>query len=60
MHDQVPIGATCHSCRWYSDKTCHRHSPSKSGWPSTKPEEFCGEWIQNYKINPDGKLYPII
>ena len=58
MTRNVPIDATCLTCRWFnviSDEDeaivfgdCRRHAPSPTGWPTTSESGFCGDWQSDY------------
>jgi hypothetical protein len=56
---QLPTDITCHSCRWYVEDRCRRHSPGHSGWPFTGEDDFCGDWDQRWE-RVDGKWQPVV
>jgi hypothetical protein len=55
---QIPIDATCVTCRWFDITSgeedasvsgiCRRHSPAITGWPATKESDYCGDWETDY------------
>jgi hypothetical protein len=58
LTQDIPIGATCHSCRWYQDNTCRRHSPDSTGWPFTSEDQYCGDWSLRYIRADDNRWQP--
>jgi len=60
-------GLTCGTCRWWANGECHHRSPAvidtswdhetgrvfetRSAFPPTQAEEFCGDW--EVKLHPN-------
>ena len=67
MSSDVPIGATCATCRWCAlgpdadedllDAFCHYNPPTDNGWPGVHIlKDFCAQWETDYR--PSVRVHP--